>query len=29
MGKFFSNKRYEDILKEFESEESWEETVIH
>ena len=25
MGKFFSNKRYEDILKEFEEEEVWEE----
>ena len=25
MSKFFSNKRYEDILKEFEEEEVWEE----
>ena len=25
MGKFFSNKRYEDILKEFEEPEFWEE----
>ena len=28
MGKFFSNKRYEDILKEFEESEVWEEASL-
>ena len=29
MGKFFSNKRYEDILKEFEESEVWEEASLN